>query len=58
MVLAGITLIKWRKQDDWSESDEMASDIAELQFMAKPQEEPKKSVMIYKKLMLKNPRKK
>ena len=41
MVLAGITLIKWRKQDDWSESDEMASDIAELQFMAKPKEEPK-----------------
>ena len=41
MVLAGITLIKWRKQDDWSEGDEMASDIAELQFMAKPKEEPK-----------------
>ena len=41
MVLAGITLIKWRKQDDWSEDDEMASDIAELQFMAKPKEEPK-----------------
>ena len=39
MVLAGITLIKWRKQDDWSEGDEMASDIAELQFMAKPKEE-------------------
>ena len=41
MVLAGITLIKWRKQDDWSEGDEMASDVAELQFMAKPKEEPK-----------------
>lgn len=41
MVLAGITLIKWRKQDDYSEGDEMASDIAELQFMAKPKEEPK-----------------
>ena len=41
MVLAGITLIKWRKQDDWSEGDEMASDIAELKFMAKPKEEPK-----------------
>ncbi len=34
MVLAGITLIKWRKENDWSEGDEMASDIAELQFMA------------------------
>ena len=41
MVLAGITLIKWRKQDDWSEGDEMASDIAELKFMATPKEEPK-----------------
>ena len=36
MVLAGITLTQVRKQDDWNEGDEMASDIAELQFMANP----------------------
>ncbi len=36
LVLAGITLIKWRKEDTWQVEDEMASDIEELKFMAKP----------------------
>ena len=44
MVLAGITLIKWRKENDWSEGDEMASDIAELQFMAQKNDNTKAEV--------------
>ena len=43
LVLAGITLIKWRKEPEVWEDEPMASDVAELQFMAQKDENIKTS---------------
>ena len=68
-MLARITLIKWRKEPEVWEDEPMASDVAELQFMAQKDEniktsddEPTKEEAEENKteseLLLKNPRKK
>ena len=43
LVLAGITLIKWRKEPEVWQDEPMASDVAELQFMAQKDENIKTS---------------